>query len=117
MVLQHKSLIHHPMEILKVPGLQSLGQTIIQTIQETFLLLLISMDLIESIARQLGKLGDILIHQHVTLLQILELFLLHLDHSLENMVSTESCSKLRPVDAFRFLMSFHIGIPLICCRS
>jgi hypothetical protein len=50
-VLQHKSLIHHPLEILKVPGFQSIGQTIIQTIQETFLLLLISVNLIGSIAR------------------------------------------------------------------
>jgi hypothetical protein len=46
--LQHKSLVHHPLEILNVPGLQIIGQSIIQ---ETFLLLLTSVHLIGSIAR------------------------------------------------------------------
>jgi hypothetical protein len=74
-VLQHKSLVYHHLEILKVLSFQSIGQSIIQTIEETFLLLLISVDLIGSIARQLGKHGDILIHRHGSLLQILELLL------------------------------------------
>jgi hypothetical protein len=50
-VLQHESLVHHPLEMLKVPGLQSIGQSIIQAIQEALLLLLISVDFIGSIAR------------------------------------------------------------------
>jgi hypothetical protein len=50
-VLQHKSLIHHPLEILKVSGLQSIGQSIIQSIQETLMLILISVHIIGSIAR------------------------------------------------------------------
>jgi hypothetical protein len=32
-VLQHKSLVHHPLEILKVSSIQSIGQSIIQAIQ------------------------------------------------------------------------------------
>jgi hypothetical protein len=59
-VLQHKCLVHHPLEVLKVSSLQSKGQSIIQAIQETFLLLLISVDLMRSIAGQLSKLGDVL---------------------------------------------------------
>jgi hypothetical protein len=43
-VLQHKSHVHHPLEILKVSGLQSVGQSIIQAIQEALLLLLISVN-------------------------------------------------------------------------
>jgi hypothetical protein len=31
MILQHKSLVHHPLEVLKVLGFQSIGQTIIQS--------------------------------------------------------------------------------------
>jgi hypothetical protein len=50
-ILQHESLVHHPMEILKVSGLQSIGQSIIQTIHEAILLLLIIVDLIGIIAR------------------------------------------------------------------
>jgi hypothetical protein len=115
-ILQHKSLVDHPMEILKVPSVQSIGQTIIHTIKEIFLLLLINVDLIWSIARQLSKPGDVLIHKHQSLLHILE-FLLQLDHAMGNMVSTESNSKLRPVDALRFLMSFHISIPPVGYRS
>jgi hypothetical protein len=49
-VLQHKSLVHHPLEVLKVSGLQSVGQSIIQTIQEAFMLLLSSVHLTGSIA-------------------------------------------------------------------
>jgi hypothetical protein len=51
MVLQHKSLIHHPLEVLKIPGLQSLGQSIIQAIQETLMLLLISIHFMRIVAR------------------------------------------------------------------
>jgi hypothetical protein len=61
-VLQHKSLVHHPLEVLKVSGHQSVGQSIIQTIQEIFLLLLISVYLIGSITRQLGNTSDVLVH-------------------------------------------------------
>jgi hypothetical protein len=49
-ILQHKSLVHHPLEVLKVSSFQSIGQSIIQAIQETFLLLLISVDLMRGIA-------------------------------------------------------------------
>jgi hypothetical protein len=50
-ILQYKSLVHHPLEILKIMGLQSIGQSIIQSIQETLLLLLISVDFMRSIRR------------------------------------------------------------------
>jgi hypothetical protein len=75
-VLQHKSLVHHPLEVLKILGLQSIGQSIIQAIQKTVLLLLISVHFIWSIARQLSKHSDIIIHRHEPLFQILELLLL-----------------------------------------
>jgi hypothetical protein len=114
-VLQHKSLVDHPLEILKVPSLQSIGQSIIQAIQEALLLLLISVNFMGSIARQLCELGVILIPRHGSLCQILEL-LLQLDYSLGNMVCTESSSKLRPIDALGLRMGFHISIPLVGCR-
>jgi hypothetical protein len=65
----------------------------------------------------LGELGDVLVHGHGPLFQILKLFLLQLDHSLGNMMCTESSPKFRPVDAFRLLMGFHISIPLVGCRT
>jgi hypothetical protein len=64
MILEFKRLVHHPLEVLKVPGLQSIGQSIIQAIQETVLHLLISFNFMRSIARQLSELGDILVHRH-----------------------------------------------------
>jgi hypothetical protein len=63
-ILQHKSLVHYPLEIIKVLGLQSIGHSIIQAIQKMVLLLLISVHFIWSIARQLSELGDVLIHSH-----------------------------------------------------
>jgi hypothetical protein len=57
-ILQHKSPVHHPLEVLKVSSLQSIGQFIIQAIQETFLLLLIGVDLMRGIAGQLSELSD-----------------------------------------------------------
>jgi hypothetical protein len=50
-ILQNKSLVHHTLEVLKVPGFQSVGETIIQPIHKTFLLLLISVYLVGSITR------------------------------------------------------------------
>jgi hypothetical protein len=61
-VLQQKSLVHHPLEVLKILGLQSIGQSNIQAIQKTILLLLIRVHFIWSIARQLSELGGILVH-------------------------------------------------------
>jgi hypothetical protein len=94
-VIQHKSLVHHPLEVLKVSSLQGIGQSIIQAIQETFLLLLISVDLMRRIAGQLRELSDILIDRHLPMFQILKLFLLQLDHSLGNMMCIESSSEFR----------------------
>jgi hypothetical protein len=47
----------------------------------------------------------------------MDFLLIELDRTLGNMVSAESGSKLRPVDALRFLMVFYVGIPLVDCRS
>jgi hypothetical protein len=43
-ILWHKSLVHHPIEVIKVSSLQSIGQPIIQSIQETLMFLLISVN-------------------------------------------------------------------------
>jgi hypothetical protein len=69
------------------------------------------------IAGQLGELRDVLVHGHGPLFQILKLFLLQLDHSLGNMMCTESSPKFRLVDAFRLLVGFHISIPPVGCRT
>jgi hypothetical protein len=116
-ILQHESLVHHPLEVLKVSSLQSISQPIIQDIQETLIFLLISVDFMRGLARQLSELGDVLIHRYGPLFQILKLFLLQLDNSLVNMICTESSSELRPVDALEFLMGFHVSIPPVSCRS
>jgi hypothetical protein len=63
-IFQHKGLVHHPLEVLKVSSLQSIGQLINWVIQETFLFLLISVDFVRGIARQLSELGDIYVHRH-----------------------------------------------------
>jgi hypothetical protein len=116
-VLLHKSLVPHPLEVLKIPGLQNIGQSIIQAIQKIILLLLISVHFIWSIARQLSELGDVLVHRHGPLFQILELLLLQLDNLLENMVCTESSSKFWLVDALEFLMGLHVSIPPVDCKT
>jgi hypothetical protein len=117
MVLQHKSLVQHLLEVLKVPILQSIGYSVIQAIQEAFLLLLIGVDLMRGIAGQLSELCDVLIHRHGPLFQILKLFLLQLDHSLGNMMCMENSPKFQPVDALRLLMGFHISILLVGYRT
>jgi hypothetical protein len=73
MVLQHKRLVHHSLEVLKVLGFQSIGQPINQAIQETLLLLFINIDFMRSIARQLSELGDVLVHRYGPQFQILKL--------------------------------------------
>jgi hypothetical protein len=76
LILQHKVLIHHPLEVLKILSLQRIGQPIIQAIQETLLFLLTSVDFMWGVMRQLSELGDVLIHRHGPLFQILKLLLL-----------------------------------------
>jgi hypothetical protein len=70
-----------------------------------------------SIARQLSKLGDILIHRHGPLFQILKLRLLQLDNSLENMMCMEGSSEFQAIDALGFLMGFHVSIPPVSYRT
>jgi hypothetical protein len=116
-VLQHKSLVHYPLEVLKIPGLQRIGQSIIQAVQKIVLLLLIKVHFIWSVARQLSEFGDILVHGHGPLFQILELLLLQLDNASGDMMCMESSSKFCPVDALGFLMGFHVHIPHVSCRT
>jgi hypothetical protein len=79
--------------------------------------LLISEYLVGSITRWLGEPSDVLIHYHGSLLQMLKLLLLELDHTLGNMVSSESNSELWPVNNLWFLMHFYISIPPVGCKS
>jgi hypothetical protein len=74
-IFQHKGHVHHSLEVLKVSSLQSIGQPIIQVVQERLIFLLISVDFMRGAARQLSELGDILIHRHGPLFQILKLLL------------------------------------------
>jgi hypothetical protein len=110
-ILQHKSLVYHPLEVLKVSSLQSIGQSIIQAIQETLIFLLISVGFMWGVVRQLSEFGDVLIQTHGPLFQILKLLLLQLDNSLGNITCTKSSFELRPLDALGFLIGFHVSIP------
>jgi hypothetical protein len=116
-ILEHKSLVYHGLKILEVSGLQSIGKSILQSIEETLLLLLVGIHIIWSIAGKLRETGDVLTHRHGSLLQILELLLLELDNTLRYMMRSESHLELIPVYGVRFFMSFYICIPPISCRS
>jgi hypothetical protein len=71
----------------------------------------------QGVMRQLGELGDLLVHRHGPLFQILKLLLLQLDDSLGNMMFTDSSSEFCPVDALGFLMGFHVSISPVGCRT
>jgi hypothetical protein len=51
MIFQHRGLVHHPLKVLKVLSLQSIGQPIIQAISETLVFLLISVDFMWGVVR------------------------------------------------------------------
>jgi hypothetical protein len=74
-IFQHKGLVHHPLEVLKVSSLQNIDQPIIQAVQETLPFLLISVNFMWGIVRQLSEIGDVLAHRHRPLFQILKLLL------------------------------------------
>jgi hypothetical protein len=115
-ILEHKSLVYHGLKILEVTCFQSIGKSIIQAIEETLLLLLIGVHIIQSIAGKLRETSGILTHCHGSLLQIMEL-LLELDNSLRYVMRVESHLELILFDGVRFFMSFYICIPPISCRS
>jgi hypothetical protein len=75
-IFQHKGLVQHPLEVLKVSSLQSICQPIIPAIEETLSFLLISVNFMWGVVRQLSELGDVLVHKHGPLFQILKLLLL-----------------------------------------
>jgi hypothetical protein len=94
-ILEHKSLVYHGLKILEVSGFQSISKSIIQSVEETLLLLLISIHIIGSITRKLHEMSDILAHRHGSLLQILEL-LLKLDNTLRYVMRAKSHLELIP---------------------
>jgi hypothetical protein len=49
-VLEHKSLVYHGLKILEVSAFQSIGKSILQSIEETLLLLLVGIHVIWSVA-------------------------------------------------------------------
>jgi hypothetical protein len=82
-------------------------------VEETLLLLLVGIHVIWSVAGKLRETGDVLVHHHGSLLQILELLLLELDNTLRYVMRSESHLELILVDGVRFFMSFYICIPPI----
>jgi hypothetical protein len=115
-ILEHKGFVYHGLEILEVTCFQSISKSIIQTIEETVLLLLLSIHIVWSVTGKLRQMSDILSHYYGSLLQILKL-LLELDNTLGFVMRSESHLELIPVDAFRFFLSFYICIPPIRCRA
>jgi hypothetical protein len=90
-----KSFVYHGLKVLKVSGFQSISKSIIQSIEETLLILLVCIHTTGSIAGKLREMSDILAHRHGSLLQILEL-LLKLDNALRYMMRVESHLELIP---------------------
>ncbi len=117
LVLDDDSLVNKMLKIWVVGVEQLELDLVIESLEKRIQLLLISVDLMQGVVRQLSELGDLLIHRHGPQFQILKLFLLQLDHSLGNMMCTESSSKFWPVDALGLLVGFHISIPPIGCRT
>jgi hypothetical protein len=91
---------------------QSIGKSILETIEETHLLLLVGVCVIGTVAGKLHEMSDIFAHRHGSLLQILEL-LLELDNTLGHVMRSKSHLKLIPIDVVEFFMSSYIGIPPI----
>jgi hypothetical protein len=80
-ILEHKGLIYHSLENLKVMCFESIGKSIIQTIEETLLLLLIGIHIVWIISGKMREMSDIITHYHGSLLQILKLLILELDNT------------------------------------
>jgi hypothetical protein len=91
--------------------------SIIQSNEETLMILLVGIHIFGSVAGKLCETSGILAHHHGYLLQILKLLLLKLDNTLWYVMRAESHLELIPVDGVRFFMSFYICIPPISCRS
>jgi hypothetical protein len=96
---------------------QCIGKSIIQTVEETLLLLLIGVHVIWSVAGKLHETSDILIHHHGSLLHILEFLLLDLDYTLGHMMRSEIHLELILPDGVGFFMSFYICMPAIRCKA
>jgi hypothetical protein len=75
-----------------------MSKSIIQTIEETLLLLVVGIHIIGSIVGKLREMSDILAHHHGCLLQIMELLLLELDNASRYMMRAERHLELIVID-------------------
>jgi hypothetical protein len=89
-ILKHKSLVYHGLKILKVSGFQSISMSIVQSVEETLLLLLIGVHITWSLAGKLFETSDTLTRHHGSLLQILELLFIERDNALRYVMRAES---------------------------
>jgi hypothetical protein len=94
--------VHHVLKIDNITGLESISETIVQSVEKLVLLLLIYIHVI---------------HGHRTLLQIFKFFLLGLHHSKWHMMGPEVVPEFLPVDGLWLLMGFNICVPPIYNRS
>jgi hypothetical protein len=63
-ILEHKGLVYHSLEILKVTCFQRIGKSIIQFVKETLLLLFVVIHVIGSVAGKIREMSDILTDCH-----------------------------------------------------
>jgi hypothetical protein len=90
---------------------------ILETLEKRVLLLLVGVDIIGGIPRQLNELIQVFIHHHIPLIQFREFLLLLIQSAAGHIMSPEASLELIPGDGLNIGMGVTVSLPLVCCSS
>jgi hypothetical protein len=117
LILDDDRLVNQMLEIWVVSVEQLKLDLIIETLEKCILLLLIGVDVIDGIPRQLNELIQVFAHHHTSLVQIWDFLLCQLKDAIGHVVSPETSLELIPVDSLDVGVAVAVSLPLICCSS
>jgi hypothetical protein len=86
---------------------------IIETLEKCIMLLLVGVNVVSGVPRQLNELVQVLIHHHTPLVLVREFLLLWLEGAVGHVVSSETSLELIPGDRLNVVVGVAVSLPPI----
>jgi hypothetical protein len=115
LILDDDGLINQMLKIWVFDIEQLKLDLIFENLEKHVLLLLIGVDIISGIPRQLDELVQILIHHHISLVQLWEFLLLQLEGATGHVVNPEVSLEVIAGDSFDIGVSVVVSLPPVSC--
>jgi hypothetical protein len=113
LILDDDGLVNQMLKIWVIGVEQVKLDLIIETVEKHILLLLVSVDIVNGIPRQMNELIQVLIHHHTPLVQVREFLLLQLKDATGHVVDPEMSLELIPANSIGIEVGVVVSFPLV----